>query len=82
MGPTRGSLVIAGGGDLGPEIWDSFVSLAGGERARIVVIPTAAPDEDLPDDWRGLDGLQVAFRCVPAFQQVFFHPLDAVPGSG
>ncbi len=58
VGPTRGSLVVAGGGDLGPEIWDRFVSLAGGEQARIVVIPTAAPDEDLPDDWKGRDGLQ------------------------
>ena len=72
VGPTRGSLVVAGGGDLGPEIWDRFVSLAGGEQARIVVIPTAAPDEDLPDDWKGLDGLQ----ATGARNLVILHTRD------
>ncbi len=40
-GPEKGSLLIAGGGRLGQEIWDKFIELAGGKTATIVVIPTA-----------------------------------------
>jgi len=52
VGPRRGSLVIMGGGGRDyqfPEIFAKFVELAGGKRARIVVVPTAAssaPDFD------------------------------------
>ena len=44
-GPDKGTLIIAGGGRLGPEIVGRFISLAGGPGARIVVIPTAAEEE-------------------------------------
>ncbi len=60
VGPERGTLIVAGGGELGTEIWETFVRLAGGEAAKIVVIPTAAADEDLPYGWRGLDALRAA----------------------
>jgi cyanophycinase len=40
-GPRDGWLIIIGGGQVGPEIWDRFFSLAGGKDAPIVVIPTA-----------------------------------------
>ncbi len=41
-GPPRGALVIAGGGQLtGTGIMERFIELAGGENARIVVVPTA-----------------------------------------
>lgn len=40
-GPAKGSLVICGGGTLGPEIWGRFIDLAGGRDAPIAVIPTA-----------------------------------------
>ena len=60
VGPARGALLVAGGGELGVEIWDRFVELAGGEDARIVVIPTAADDRDLPYGWRGFDALREA----------------------
>jgi cyanophycinase len=43
-GPAHGTLIIAGGGDLGPEIVGRFIQLAGGPDARIVVIPTAGED--------------------------------------
>ncbi|GAC1466843.1 MAG: hypothetical protein NVSMB9_07830 [Isosphaeraceae bacterium] len=39
--PPGGSLVICGGGKLTEQIRQHFIDLAGGERARIVVIPTA-----------------------------------------
>ncbi len=40
-GPAKGTLVIVGGGQVGPEIADKFIELAGGKDAPIVVIPTA-----------------------------------------
>lgn len=49
-----GHLVIAGGGQLGPEIIDRFIALAGGPDAPIVVIPTAGEDSLYPPDWNGL----------------------------
>ena len=46
-GPEKGSLIIIGGGKVGPEIWSRFVELAGGkEKARIVVVTAAAGDEE------------------------------------
>ncbi|MBO9204250.1 MULTISPECIES: cyanophycinase [Niastella] len=47
IGPEKGSLVIVGGGRLGPDIWARFIELAGGPDARIVVIPTAGEDSSL-----------------------------------
>ncbi len=49
VGPAHGVLIVAGGGQLGPEIWSRFVALAGGPDARIVVIPTAAEGDSFPD---------------------------------
>lgn len=41
-GPVRGSLVIAGGGQLdGTGIIEKFIELAGGPAAKIVIVPTA-----------------------------------------
>lgn len=39
----KGSLVIVGGGGMPQSIVDRFVQLAGGENAKIVVLPTAVP---------------------------------------
>jgi cyanophycinase len=44
--PARGSLVIVGGGDVPAAVWNHFVDLAGGENARLVVIPTATEEAD------------------------------------
>jgi cyanophycinase len=54
VGPERGALFIAGGGVLDPGLIARFVDLAGGDDARIVVIPTAATEDSFPDDWPGL----------------------------
>lgn len=51
---------MAGGGTLGHEIWEKFVELAGGEDARIVVIPTAGAQDEFEEDWSGLDPLKSA----------------------
>lgn len=44
--PVSGSLVICGGGRLPGPVMDSFVKLAGGNRARLVIIPTASSIAD------------------------------------
>ncbi len=54
VGPPRGAVMVAGGGFLGPEIWERFVELAGGADARIVVVPTAAGEETFPENWPGI----------------------------
>lgn len=40
VGPPAGKLLIVGGGNMGP-LWQTFLDLAGGKEAPIVVIPTA-----------------------------------------
>jgi cyanophycinase len=47
VGPEKGSLLIVGGGKVGPEIWGKFIELAGGASANIVVIPTAGDDSSI-----------------------------------
>lgn len=42
----KGTLVIAGGGELPVEVMQRFVKLAGGEKAQLVLIPTAAEQAD------------------------------------
>jgi cyanophycinase len=48
-GPKRGTLVIVGGGQVGPEIRSRFIQLAGGPDANFVIIPTADEDRNLTD---------------------------------
>lgn len=60
VGPGRGSLVVAGGGRLGPEIMNRFVELAGGPEARIVIVPTAAAEDTFPAEWEGFEPLRRA----------------------
>lgn len=60
VGPENGTLVIAGGGRLGPEIMERFVALAGGSNSRIVIIPTAGTRDRFPADWNGFQQLRDA----------------------
>src|SRR5262245_58495771 len=46
VGPAKGSLVIVGGGRMGPEIVKAFLERAGGKDAPFVIIPTANVGED------------------------------------
>jgi cyanophycinase len=48
-GPPQGWLIIIGGGQFGPEVWDRFFALAGGKDQPIVFIPTAG-EKDTYDD--------------------------------
>lgn len=48
-GPAKGTLVIQGGGaDVGTGIFETFVNLAGGLNAKIVIVPTAGGNRN-PD---------------------------------
>jgi cyanophycinase len=41
VGPPKGTLVVVGGGVMGPEVINRFIDLAGGPDAPIVFVPTA-----------------------------------------
>ncbi|HUF25948.1 MAG TPA: cyanophycinase [Gemmatimonadaceae bacterium] len=60
VGPPNGTLIVAGGGALPPEIIGRFLEIAGGIDAPIVVIPTASGDSLYPEDWGGLEVLRRA----------------------
>jgi cyanophycinase len=52
-----GSLVICGGGALPDSVRDKFIELAGGKRARLVIIPTGSGDDTLDEDGREVAGI-------------------------
>jgi cyanophycinase len=62
VGPSRGTLVIAGGGGSGKDnvISRRFVELAGGASARIVVIPTAMEGDEIRSGTGGTGPLREA----------------------
>jgi suppressor of ftsI len=60
VGPAAGSLILAGGGRLGPEILERFVLLAGGPEARIVVLPGAGEAATYAQEWSGAELLRAA----------------------
>ena len=41
VGPAKGTLVVVGGGSMGPEIINAFIGAAGGPDALILVVPNA-----------------------------------------
>lgn len=49
VGPAKGTLLVVGGGTLGPEIVNRFIELAGGKDAPMVFIPTAGEDATYND---------------------------------
>jgi len=71
-GPQKGTLIIAGGGKLGPEIVGRFIALAGGPSANIVVIPTAGEEAIYGPD---CDCLKM-FRALGATRLTVLHTKD------
>jgi len=41
VGPERGTLLVVGGGSMGPELYRAFIEAAGGPEAIILVVPNA-----------------------------------------
>ncbi|HEX7025543.1 MAG TPA: Type 1 glutamine amidotransferase-like domain-containing protein [Gemmatimonadales bacterium] len=60
VGPPRGTVVVVGGGAIGPEVYSRFIAAAGGPDALIIDVPTAGGDSTYPADWRGADALRKA----------------------
>lgn len=71
VGPARGSVVVVGGGQQGPEILARFIELAGGPDALIAVVPTAGGDTIDAS----ADGSR-AFRAAGARNVVVYHTTD------
>jgi len=70
VGPATGSVLVVGGGQQGPEIFSTFIALAGGPDALIVEVPTAGADSvDLSTVGRGL-------RAAGARNVVAYHTTD------
>jgi cyanophycinase len=71
-GPEQGTLIIAGGGKLGPEILGRFIKLAGGPSAEIVVIPTAGGAKTYGPDCTCLK----IFQELGATHLTILHTID------
>ncbi len=71
-GPEHGTLIIAGGGKLGPEILGRFITLAGGPSAEIVVIPTAGGEAKYGPDCECLK----IFKELGATNLTVLHTTD------
>ncbi len=86
--PTNGSLIIAGGGALPAEIIKTFIDLAGGVDAPIVVVPTAAGLKEYDDNWGKIISDQGATNVVvlhtdskkEANSKKFIKPLKKATG--
>ncbi|HXD22189.1 MAG TPA: Type 1 glutamine amidotransferase-like domain-containing protein [Gemmatimonadaceae bacterium] len=71
VGPAHGSVIVVGGGAMGPEIYARFIQLAGGPDALIVDVPTAGGDTAYAPDWRGANG----FKAAGAKHVVILHTI-------
>src|SRR5690349_25026069 len=72
VGPAHGSVLVVGGGSLGPEVLGRFVELAGGPNALIIDVPTAGGDSVYAADWAGTRSLKAA----GAKHVVVLHTID------
>jgi cyanophycinase len=87
-GPAKGSLVIQGGGDILPDVWERFVALAGGPDANFVFIPSADepvdPDQPAQDEFPTKRFKHVTVlhtRCrAEADSEAFVAPLRTANG--
>jgi cyanophycinase len=83
-----GTVILHGGGTVSSELRDRFVELAGGRAARLLVIPTADPDQPEDDGrldtWRSRQPASVALLHAgsreQAAQETFAEPLQRATG--
>ena len=60
VGPAHGTVIVVGGGSMGPEIYAKFIAAAGGPNALIVDVPTAGGDSVYTQDAPGTRGWKQA----------------------
>jgi len=70
VGPTWGSVLVVGGGAMGPEVFAKFIELAGGPDALIVDVPTAGGDSV------DLNTVGRALRAAGARNVVVYHTVS------
>jgi cyanophycinase len=85
-----GSLLICGGGKMPPSVQDRFLLLAGGDLARVVIIPTASRKADTPEvekvllPWKGRKMATLALLHTRDRKQAdnpaFLKPLSEATG--
>jgi len=60
VGPPRGTVIVVGGGSMGPEIYSQFIEAAGGPDALIIDVPNAGGGESYGQDAPGTRGWKSA----------------------
>jgi len=60
VGSPKGTVVVVGGGQIGPDILRRFIAAADGPDALIIDVPTAGGDSVYPPNWRGANALKRA----------------------
>jgi cyanophycinase len=85
-----GTLMVCGGGSLPDEVYDEFVKLAGGDKAKIILIPSAYPYDSLASlqfrfsGWLGYTTASFDFLHASTREQAdsdeFAKPLEEATG--
>jgi cyanophycinase len=60
VGPARGTVVVVGGGSMGPEIYQAFIDAAGGPEALILTVPNAGGADTYPQNGPSTRGWRTA----------------------
>ncbi len=60
VGPANGTVIVVGGGRMGPEIYDRFIQAAGGPDALILDVPNAGGADSYDDNAAGARGFRDA----------------------
>src|SRR6185295_9123183 len=60
VGPARGTVIVVGGGGMGPEIYSRFIEAAGGPDALIIDVPNAGGADSYGQDAAGTRGWKAA----------------------
>lgn len=90
VGPEQGTLLVVGGAMASPELYRTFIELAGGPDANLVMIPTAGGAEDYDGRYAGLSqwrehgarNMTVLHTTDPAVAdtEAFVEPLRTADG--
>ena len=60
VGPPTGTVIVVGGGSMGPEIYSKFIEAAGGPDALIIDVPNAGGGDSYGQDAAGTRGWKAA----------------------
>ncbi|HVT40431.1 MAG TPA: Type 1 glutamine amidotransferase-like domain-containing protein [Gemmatimonadaceae bacterium] len=60
VGPAQGTVIVVGGGSMGPEIYNRFIAAAGGPDALIIDVPNAGGADSYAQDGPGTRGWKLA----------------------